>query len=181
MFVAIVKVAALNYGNAHSTKIANAGSEKIGARMILPRYRPSFDLERDGETITAQRQRVYRARRLHARHRLEAALQVDEKLGLPVAVVFDFRQLHVERKDVLRLQTAVHVSQTPETLDQQSSAHQQHHRDRELAYHQHVANAIASRAFTRASPTFFQRFHQFTLRGIKRGRQSEYQSGEIGR
>src|SRR5688572_24475767 len=120
MFVAIVKVATLDQRNAHRAEIADAGREEVRIRMILPRHRPSLDLERDNEAISVQRQRKYRARRLHSGHRLETALQIDEKLCLPVGVVFDFRKADVERENVFRLQAVVHVSQTPETLDQQS-------------------------------------------------------------
>src|SRR5215216_7806866 len=114
--------------------------------MILRRHRTFLDVERDTEAISAQWEGKYRARRLHSRQRLEPALQIGEKPALLVAVVLDLGKAHVERENVLRLQTAVHLSQSPETLDEESSAHQQHHHDRELGHHQHVANAIASRA-----------------------------------
>ncbi len=42
---------------------------------------------------------------------------------------------------ILRLQTAVHVLQTPQTLNQQSRQDEQHHRDRQLADHEHAAHA----------------------------------------
>jgi hypothetical protein len=78
--------------------------------MILPSHRPSLDLERNTEAVSAQWQGKYRARRLNSGHRLETALQIDEKLCLPIGVVLDFRQAHVESENVLWLQTAVHVS-----------------------------------------------------------------------
>src|ERR1051325_4323782 len=118
MFVAVVEVAPLDHRNAHRAEVADARGEEIADRMILRRHRPSLDLERDAEAISAQRQRIYRARRLHSRHRLEPALQIDEKLALPVAVVFDLGQAQVEGKNVLGLKTAIHVSQAPQTLNQ---------------------------------------------------------------
>src|SRR5919206_3561027 len=103
MFVTIVEVAPLDQRNAHRAEIANAGGEEIADRMIFRRHRPSLDLERDAESIAAQWEWVHRTRRLHPRHRLEPAFQIDEELALAVGVVLDFGQTQVEGEDVLRL------------------------------------------------------------------------------
>src|SRR6185503_7121485 len=122
MLIAIVEVAAFDYRNSHCLEVSDAGCEEVGRRMILWRHRPAFDLKRDTETITTQRQRQNRTRRLNAGRRFESLLQVDEKLTLIAALVFDLRQSHVECENVLRMETAVNISQTPETLNQQCRA-----------------------------------------------------------
>src|ERR1041384_7491187 len=111
MFVAVVEVAALDHRDSHRAEIADAGSEEIARRMVFRRHRSSLDLERSAETIAAQRQRINRARRLHSGHRLEPALQIDEKSTLPLAVVLDLGEADVKGENILRLKTTVHVSQ----------------------------------------------------------------------
>src|SRR6185312_6282769 len=106
----------------HCLEISDASREEVGRRVILWRHRPAFDLKRDTETLTTQRQRQNRTRRLNAGRRFESLLQVDEKLTLVGALVFDLRQSHVECENVLRVQTAVNVSQTPQTLNQEGRA-----------------------------------------------------------
>src|SRR3954447_25279891 len=106
----------------------------------------AVDLERNTEAIAAQREGQYRARRLHAGHRFEPRLQVDEELRLFFPVIF-FRQAEIKGENIRGLQTAVHSLQPPETLNQQSRADEQHDRNREFGDYQNAADLVASRAF----------------------------------
>src|SRR5687768_11729665 len=95
MLIAIVEVATFDQRYPQRAEVADAGSEKLRGRMIFGRHRPALDLKRDAETIAAQRQWEDRTRGLYTRRCFEPVFQVDKKLALPVAVVFDFGQADV--------------------------------------------------------------------------------------
>src|SRR6185295_4616291 len=103
MLVAIVEIATFDERDTRRFEVADTGGEEIGGRMILRRHRPPFDLEGNTEALATQRQRQYRAGRLNSRCRFEPLLQVNEKLTLVGALIFDLGQSHVEREDVFRM------------------------------------------------------------------------------
>src|ERR1044072_6448092 len=94
VLIAIVEVTTPDDRNAHRAEITDTRREEFSDRLIFRRHRPWID----------------RAGRLNSRRRLKTTLEVDKELALPLEVVLDFRQGHVERENILRLQTAVHVS-----------------------------------------------------------------------
>src|SRR6185369_10090370 len=120
MLVTIIEIATFDDRDPHRLEVADSRGKEIGGRMVLRRHRPPFDLKGNTEALATQRQWQYRAGRLNSRRRFEPLLQVNEKLTLVGTLIFDLRQSHVERKNVFRMQTAVHSLQTPETLNEQS-------------------------------------------------------------
>src|SRR6185503_16665692 len=105
-------------------------------------------------------------------------LQIVKELRLLVGLVLRVRQTDVEGQNVVWLQSAVDVLQTPQTLNQQARRNEQHDGNRQLTDGEHAAHAIAPAAVTRAACTVFERFDELRLRRMKRRKQTKDQSGE---
>src|SRR5439155_9638214 len=81
------------------------------------------------------------------------------------------RQGQIESKDVMGIKSWIDPPKARQTANRQSSADQQHDRQRHLHHNENCLRAWA-RA-TGAAPTFLQRFVQVLMGSLERGRESE--------
>src|SRR5687767_5937673 len=80
--IVVIEIAALENRNAHRAEVMGACGEEVTRRFVFLRDRPSLNLKRDTEPLVTEWQRVYRARRLHARRCFQSPLEIDVELAL---------------------------------------------------------------------------------------------------
>jgi hypothetical protein len=120
--------------------------------------------------------------RLHARRRLQAIDQVVEERYAPRLLgIFRCRKHQPERRQIAAVEAGVEPHQPPEAAQHESRADHEHHRERDLGYHQPTSHSIPRYRCRASRAAFLQRETHRTLADVEKRCQTEHHAREQGR
>src|SRR6185369_2024393 len=148
------------HANSQRLKIIRA-NHAVKGYVGLFRNGSSFDVELAGKICFVRRQAVTDRCSMNSRQRLHLLDQVVRKITqliiFPISLTTQ-REAHTQ--DPLGVDSKIYLSHTPKTLDEQTGAGNQHHRQRQFNNHQHSSTPAFARALSCASSSVTKGFDQ---------------------
>src|SRR6185295_5884537 len=135
----------------------------------------------NGKTIAdfeiIRRKTVTQSCGFHSSHRADSLDELSVILGdLLVAVIPRARQSEMHCQYVIGLESGADVLQFPEALDHQSSADQEHHRERYFGHCESALHSTPAGAVSAASAAFLEGLVEIQPGALQCGRKPEYQT-----
>src|SRR5262249_17883597 len=175
--VVVIEKASLPQLDAHSFHVTHADLPAL--RVLSRPLLAPFDRKAVGSSLPGQRDGGSVAGGYDAGQRAHALQRLPIKsVPLRQFAVFIAREQRSEHKRVLWVDSDVQRPQPEKGPDQQSRADKQYQRQRDFDHDQRASKPAMPCARPRAPAALFQRLIQVNLRRLKRGRESEYDSGK---
>src|SRR5262245_28004510 len=173
------EAAALSQRDAHGSEVVVIDVAYISVR-VLPgsRFRSSLDFELKVGGLSGQGKLRDQSDSLDARQGGYALLQLIEKLPLLLRLAIWIRHIDSRRQQIFLVEAAADLLQTDETVDEQTRANQQRHRERHFTDDQKVQRAMGSRSTACAFAAFLERLRQIQAGRLQRRRKPEKQPRE---